>query len=127
MKTILCILVLTGLLSFRTPISVELSGTSWKGKASLPNVTTVIMKFSQGSVSFYNARNPQQLITTARYEQKSNFVLLHAKAGVSSCLKAGDWLYNLNKNQEGISFLSLDSPCHSKASLLASGSFTRLK
>ncbi|WP_460970552.1 hypothetical protein [Spirosoma migulaei] len=48
MKNILYILTIMGLLSFQTPVPVELSGTSWKGKAFLPNVTVVIMKLFSG-------------------------------------------------------------------------------
>ncbi|QDK82168.1 hypothetical protein EXU85_27580 [Spirosoma sp. KCTC 42546] len=127
MKNILYILTIMGLLSFQTPVPVELSGTSWKGKALLPNFTVVIMKFSRGVVSFYDANNAQHLITTARYEQNSSFVLVHAKAGVNSCPKAGNWLYHLDKNPNGISFLVLDSPCRNKASLLAGSAFTELE
>lgn len=127
MKNILCILTITGLLSFQTPAPVDLSGTSWKGIALLPNATAVVMKFGQGVVSFYDVNNSQHLITTARYEQNSSFVLLHAKAGVNSCLKAGNWLYHLDKSRNGISFLVLDSPCKGKATLLASSVFTELE
>ncbi|GAB4014372.1 hypothetical protein GCM10028808_36670 [Spirosoma migulaei] len=77
------------------------------------------MKFSRGVVSFYDANNAQHLITTARYEQNSSFVLVHAKAG--------NWLYHLDKNPNGISFLVLDSPCRNKASLLAGSAFTELE
>lgn len=123
MKALLCAFLTTSLLSFQTTSPVKLAGTSWQGKAMLPDSTYVIMKFTDSSLSFYETKNAHRLLGTVTYEQIGSFICIHAGTGFSPCLKKGNWTYSIESNQSVLNFIVIDGPCDVNGSALVKESY----
>ena len=127
MKSIVWVVAISNLLSFQTICPEKLDGTSWQGKAMIPNATAVIIKFSEKGLMFYDVLNPKQLIGLATCEfQDGSFISVRPEPGLSTCQANEQWLYNVSESKEGLKFVLIDGPCDAKGSILSANLYVRV-